>query len=202
MDTKTQIIQAAVWLFLKHGYNTVSVSDIASRAGVSKGGLYHHFISKEALAEAVVDFYTREFYLRVQSSMSNNNSTYDKLRAVFELSTPDRGIWSVPAVEHSPEERLEPSEVLRFLFEVARNNEHLRNRIARSNEKVIADLVNMLESGKKLGFVNRNIDSNHFALTIFSMHRGLLNLWAFNPDIDIDKTAQQMAEDLWQLVKS
>ncbi len=203
MDTRTQIIHAAVWLFLKHGYNTVSVSDIANRAGVSKGGLYHHFSSKEALAEAVVDFYIRDFYLKVRSSMSNTNSTTrEKLLAVFEFSAPDRGIWAVPAVEHAPEDRLNPSAVLRFLFEIARDNEELRQRVADSHDRVIDDLETMLCEGQDKGEVRQDLDCRHTALTIFSMHRGLLNLWAFNPEIEIDGSSQRMAEDMWRMIQA
>ena len=40
---------AAVDLFAEHGYDATSVSQVITRAGVAKGGFYHHFASKEAL---------------------------------------------------------------------------------------------------------------------------------------------------------
>jgi len=41
------IIQAALDEFLEKGYDGTSMEAIAIRAGISKGGLYHHFKSKE-----------------------------------------------------------------------------------------------------------------------------------------------------------
>ncbi len=41
-----EIIQAAVDEFLENGYDAASMEAIAKRAGVSKGGLYHHFRRK------------------------------------------------------------------------------------------------------------------------------------------------------------
>jgi AcrR family transcriptional regulator len=43
------IIQAALDEFLEKGYDATSMDAIALRAGISKGGLYHHFDSKEEI---------------------------------------------------------------------------------------------------------------------------------------------------------
>lgn len=43
------IIQAAVDEFLENGYEGTSMESIARRAGISKGGLYHHFSSKDEI---------------------------------------------------------------------------------------------------------------------------------------------------------
>jgi len=44
-----EIIQAAIDEFLEKGYDGTSMESIARRAGVSKGGLYHHFSSKDEI---------------------------------------------------------------------------------------------------------------------------------------------------------
>jgi AcrR family transcriptional regulator len=43
------VLDAAVELFAERGYDGTSVSQVIARAGVAKGGFYHHFASKEAL---------------------------------------------------------------------------------------------------------------------------------------------------------
>lgn len=48
-DTRTRILEAAYELFRDQGYNVVPLSAILERAGVSKGGFYHYFGSKEDL---------------------------------------------------------------------------------------------------------------------------------------------------------
>lgn len=50
---RQRILAAAVDLFADHGYDATSVSQVISRAGVAKGGFYHHFASKEELLYAV-----------------------------------------------------------------------------------------------------------------------------------------------------
>lgn len=49
-ETRSRLIAAAYSLMLSNGYAATSVSDICSRAGVSKGSFYHCFESKEHCA--------------------------------------------------------------------------------------------------------------------------------------------------------
>jgi AcrR family transcriptional regulator len=49
-DTRLeQIINAAAQEFLEQGYENSSMERIAKRAGLTKGGLYHHFSSKDEI---------------------------------------------------------------------------------------------------------------------------------------------------------
>ena len=41
------ILDAAVAVFVEKGYENTSMSEIATRAGISKGGLYHHLLNKD-----------------------------------------------------------------------------------------------------------------------------------------------------------
>ena len=50
---KIRLIQAARKNFAKKGFSNTSMDDIANTAKVSKGGLYHHFASKDDLFMAI-----------------------------------------------------------------------------------------------------------------------------------------------------
>ncbi len=51
---RRQIVKGARSMFLQHGFDAASMSDIARAAGVSKGTLYVYFENKEQLFEAIV----------------------------------------------------------------------------------------------------------------------------------------------------
>ena len=53
--TRFTILEAALDMFETDGYAATSVDDVAKRAGVAKGAIYHHFPNKAALFEAVVE---------------------------------------------------------------------------------------------------------------------------------------------------
>lgn len=52
-ETRRRIIAAAVELFNERGYAATGLADIVERVGMTKGALYYHFNSKEALAAAI-----------------------------------------------------------------------------------------------------------------------------------------------------
>ncbi|SDH49209.1 TetR/AcrR family transcriptional regulator [Desulfosporosinus hippei] len=54
MDTKREILSMARRLFTEHGYNGVSMRDIAGELNISVGNLTYHFKKKEELIEAIV----------------------------------------------------------------------------------------------------------------------------------------------------
>ena len=53
--TRNRIINAAVDLFAEVGYQATGLGDIIERAEMTKGALYYHFDSKEALATAIIE---------------------------------------------------------------------------------------------------------------------------------------------------
>jgi AcrR family transcriptional regulator len=53
--TRQKILDAAMDLFSEVGYAAAGLGEIIERAGMTKGALYHHFDSKEALATAIIE---------------------------------------------------------------------------------------------------------------------------------------------------
>lgn len=53
--TRSALIDAALELFGNQGYGNTSTDEIVTRAGVTKGALYHHFRGKDGLFRAVFE---------------------------------------------------------------------------------------------------------------------------------------------------
>ena len=53
-NTRRQILDTAKRLFNEHGYNDVSLKDIADEVGISKGNLTYHFSKKENIMESLL----------------------------------------------------------------------------------------------------------------------------------------------------
>ena len=53
--TRGQLVAIARRMFAERGYEDTSIEAVLREAGVSRGSLYHHFPSKEALFEAVAE---------------------------------------------------------------------------------------------------------------------------------------------------
>jgi AcrR family transcriptional regulator len=66
--TRTALIRAGRSLFAERGYAEVSVAELAERAGVTTGAIYHQFESKQGLFKAIYDELVQGVWARVQSS--------------------------------------------------------------------------------------------------------------------------------------
>lgn len=53
--TKNSILEKSLLLFFEKGFKNVTMNDILKATGLSKGGFYHHFESKEALFSELAD---------------------------------------------------------------------------------------------------------------------------------------------------
>jgi AcrR family transcriptional regulator len=51
--TRARIVEAAYQLFMSQGFHGASMRQIVEKAGITMGGIYTHFASKEAIWEAV-----------------------------------------------------------------------------------------------------------------------------------------------------
>ena len=52
--TRLAVEDAAIELFLEHGYHATSMRQIAEHAGLALGGIYNHFKSKEEIFEGII----------------------------------------------------------------------------------------------------------------------------------------------------
>lgn len=68
------IIQAALDEFLEKGYEGTSMEAIAVRAGISKGGLYHHFKSKEEILLFVNQKLDEPIYRMKQEALKKSSA--------------------------------------------------------------------------------------------------------------------------------
>jgi len=57
--SRAQVLDAALALFSHQGYRATSMREIAQKAGVSTGNVYHHFRDKETIFLELLDVYWR-----------------------------------------------------------------------------------------------------------------------------------------------
>ncbi|HSZ74409.1 MAG TPA: TetR/AcrR family transcriptional regulator [Rhizomicrobium sp.] len=58
-NARTRLLEGAVTIVRKKGYEATTVDDLCAAAGVTKGAFFHHFKSKEALGVAAADHWSR-----------------------------------------------------------------------------------------------------------------------------------------------
>jgi AcrR family transcriptional regulator len=79
--TRERLLAVARELFGRDGYEATSVEAVLREAGVARGSLYHHFESKPALFDAVLDRVVAETAAQAAAEAARHEDPVEALRA-------------------------------------------------------------------------------------------------------------------------
>jgi AcrR family transcriptional regulator len=82
-QTRMELVRAGRVLFGSAGFAATKATDIAQRAGVTRGALLHHFVDKEGLFAAVLEDVEEEVATRVVSAASKGSDPLGSLEIGF-----------------------------------------------------------------------------------------------------------------------
>ena len=83
-ETRRRILEVAAEAFADRGYAGTSLSDVLKASGVTKGGFYFHFPSKEALALATLRHKQEQWAGQVMAAVLRHPRPLDQLEAMVE----------------------------------------------------------------------------------------------------------------------
>jgi AcrR family transcriptional regulator len=83
---RDQLLAIAATLFAERGFKNTTVRDIADAAGILSGSLYHHFDSKEAMVDELLDSFQTELWKEYDAIEASDMTPRAKLEAVVRAS--------------------------------------------------------------------------------------------------------------------
>jgi AcrR family transcriptional regulator len=85
VDSRQEILRTAARLFQQRGYDATSMNDVAAALKLSKGGLYHHFQSKDEILFEIMNHAMEITQERVLDPVRSIPGPEDRLRALIRL---------------------------------------------------------------------------------------------------------------------
>jgi TetR/AcrR family transcriptional regulator, cholesterol catabolism regulator len=85
VDSRQEILRTAARLFQQRGYDATSMNDVAAALKLSKGGLYHHFQSKDEILFDIMNHAMDITQERVINPVGGIADPEQRLRAVIRL---------------------------------------------------------------------------------------------------------------------
>ena len=86
-NTKQEILDVALELFSRQGYEATSISSIADAVGIRKASLYSHFSSKQAILDEIVKIVLEQYdahSLVLKNRMANMPKSCDEAVAMIK----------------------------------------------------------------------------------------------------------------------
>ena len=153
-DRRKQILRAAVEVFAERGFHRTRVSDIAQRAGVAYGLIYHYFESKDDVLNSVFEENWNVF-LKVLRDLRDNpaQTAAAKLRSVAELL--------IDALE------VAPSIIQVIIQEILRSNRFAQSEKVSAFNDAFSIVREIIEAGQAAGDLRSTIDAQVAAYMFF-----------------------------------
>ena len=154
---KESIRRAAIELFQTYGFKKVSLSDIASKAGVSQVTIYNHFGSKEELVHDIVKTVFLSYIEKYREIIEGEKPFPEKLEIIVfaktDLVSQYQGEWVHAVFQNYPETQQ--------FIETAWQQE------------VNQLMIDFFEEGKKQGYINPELSLEAILLYLEVIRKGM-----------------------------
>ena len=161
--TRQHLLQAAFREVYRYGFQSAGIDTILAATNVTKGALYYHFESKEALGHAIIEEIlaeiTKDRWLR-------------PLRQSKDKNPIDGLIGIVQAIPARPRDVKRGCPLVNLTQEMSRLNEQFRKRLERIFKTWQEGIVTALRDGQYTGTVRLDLAPVETASFLIAMVEG------------------------------
>lgn len=86
ISRRDELLELAATMFAERGLRATTVRDIADRAGILSGSLYHHFASKEEMVDEVLQDFLDWLFARYRHIIDTEPNPLERLKGLFMAS--------------------------------------------------------------------------------------------------------------------
>lgn len=147
------IVEAALEIFRQKGYANARMADIARRAGVSYGLVYHYFGSKEVLFEMIVESWWNALYSMMDKEIASSVDIKKKLVNVIEFFLNTYG--------------QKPNLMSIFVSEVCRSSVYHTEEGLSKFMKFFELCEKIMMQGQESGFLSREVPPHHLTYIFY-----------------------------------
>lgn len=168
---REQILSAARRCFIENGYHPTRMDDIARAAGLSKGGVYFHFKSKQEVFESLVSEEFEASVTFLEKVVSEERPVADKMQAI---------------AGHYMQYFSQAPDAPRFFIvmgEMALRDEALAAQLQKMQLTFIDYIAKLVKQGMDEGFL-REVDDRAVAALLKALLDGVEGLTALGVDVE------------------
>ncbi|KPD20933.1 TetR family transcriptional regulator [Idiomarina abyssalis] len=174
METRAKLLDAAEALFSENGVTHTSMMQVAEKAGVTRGAIYHHFENKMDLIESLMG--RVKLPIDEMREQIAEGSEFDPLEEIK-----GRSKEFISRVQEDPQVRSLASILLHKCEYIDEVNPIKLRHVSGRNE-CICDIEKLFESAIERGELATTVDARIAVIGLFSLADGLIYNWLLAPD--------------------
>lgn len=183
----TQVIEAAIRLFARRGYEQTMVQDIAGEAGVSVGTVYRYFASKEHVLEAIHE----RFHEGLEDSF---RSVGERLGEEVAAGRPIDGAAATAALVDATADYLRAHRTECRIIASYVPRVHGHDEREAHDHRFIHRLAVLIRAGVEAGVIATSDPEMTAHLVYYAMRDSLTYSLAFGDPSDTDRLVRQTKE--------
>lgn len=205
IESKERILTIALYFFLKKPYTEVTMNEILKASGLSKGGFYHHFESKEALYHEVIDHFVLGSFLTEFGHFSSNpyDLSFRDFIPYYIKSTLEHLIELADSTLKEFRLQLDEVNLYMVLFDMMKHYKGFNIILEKLHDNEIVMFETVINKAKENGELKKELDSHSLASHVHTLMHGISVLSIFDEKIeDTDKKVKAHFDNLYQLIKA
>lgn len=188
-DTRTRLLEAALAVFERHGFDGYTVHAVVAESSISLGSLYHHFGSMDGLSAALYSRCMGSLLDAIGASLDGVSTPRSVVSAIVReyLAFTSRERTAAKFIHASPSERFLPAHAASIAAEKAPRLERIASALRpHVVSGAIVDLPEPL-----------------LEMLIIGPVAEIARRWlAGAPGIDLDEAARVVPERIWRSVRA
>ncbi len=168
-ERRTEILEAALTIFVKKGYSDTRMEDIVQEIGLSKGALYHHFQSKRDLFIALIEQWMDQFAAIERSDGLRAKPSADIIKKISR--------FTAKIFQRNPNWFLVEPEIWAF----ANRDMEIRELSNKLYNRVLTVFETLVDRGIEYGEF-KQVNSRMIALSIMTSLHGMIWFVLFQPE--------------------
>lgn len=205
IESKERILSIALYYFLKKPYTEVTMNEVLKASGLSKGGFYHHFESKEALYHEVIDHFVLGSFLTEFGHFSSNpyNLSFRDFIPYYIKSTLEHLIELADSTLKEFKLQLDEVNLYMVLFDMMKHYKGFNIILEKLHDNEIVMFETVINKAKENGELKKELDSHSLASHVHTLMHGISVLSIFDEKIeDTDEKVKAHFDNLYQLIKA
>jgi AcrR family transcriptional regulator len=188
-ETKEKIVLKALQYFIDHDYQSVSLNSIAKGIGITKGGIYHYFNSKDELFMECMFIVFKKVQESSMGSLSEDSSLREVLTALFSFED------ILEMIAESLNINFQNYFNFYYLmFEGIKKFPEVREMIINIYSGMQRGLTVLFTDLQTKGVIRKKIDCNILSFELIAMVEGTLLVSGFTTEIDLGLVGKDLVE--------
>lgn len=157
------IIDAAIEVFSRNGFQNSTISEIAQKADVAEGTIYQYFKSKEDLFFSIPIEKTKEFYNELELHLQGINGAENKIR---------KFVWYY--LYHLQEN---PEYARALMLEMRVNRNFANTKTFEAYRPLTHKILEIIEEGQEEGIIRKDVNLYTIRHLILGMLEHIVTRW-------------------------